>query len=134
MLRLIDRLYQYIEYQGLTAYSFEQQCELSNGYLGKQYRGKGSIGSSVILKIQDKHPYLNIQWLITGRGRMIRYAIDEPVEESAAMQVAEPAEEYEAIEEDPILQSLRTQIDLLKQIVDDKNSIIELLKKKSAKS
>ncbi len=85
-MRIIDRLYQYLHFHAMSAYSFEKICDLSNGYLGKQYRGKGTMGSAVLLKIQECFPDLNIHWLLTGKGRMIRHAMpyaseDEPVVE-----------------------------------------------------
>ena len=114
-MRIIDRLYQYLHFHAMSAYSFEKICDLSNGYLGKQYRGKGTMGSAVLLKIQECFPDLNIHWLLTGKGRMIRHAMpyaseDEPVVE--------------------MVQVLQEQIALLQKSLNDKNELIGLLKKK----
>lgn len=114
-MRIIDRLYQYLEYHALSAYALEHRCELSNGYLGKQFRGKGTMGSAVLLKIQEQLTDLNIHWLLTGKGKMIRqilpYTLDE--EPDAAMVLL-----------------LQEQIALLQQTLADKNELIHLLKKK----
>lgn len=112
-MRIIDRLYQYLQFHAISAYAFERSCDLSNGYLGKQYRGKGTMGSEVLLKIQECFPDLNIHWLLTGKGRMIRHVLpsdDEPVVE--------------------VVQVLQEQIALLQKSLADKNELIDLLKKK----
>lgn len=118
LMRLIDRLYQYINYLAISAYAFEHQCELSNGYLGKQFKGKGTIGSGVLNKIESYFPDLNIQWLVSGKGKMIRYGMELYAQEPIAGSV----DEY-------IIQSLQNQVAVLQQAIKDKNAIICLLKK-----
>lgn len=114
-MRIIDRLYQYLHFHALSAYAFERICDLSNGYLGKQYRGKGTMGSEVLLKIQACFPDLNIHWLLTGKGRMIRYSLPD------ATEVQE--------EGDPLL-LLYQKIAFLEKSLADKEELIGLLKKK----
>jgi hypothetical protein len=114
-MRIIDRLYQYLHFHALSAYAFERTCDLSNGYLGKQYRGKGTMGSEVLLKIQACFPDLNIHWLLTGKGRMIRHSLTDDL----AVQ-----------EEADLLQLLHQKIVLLEKSLADKNELIGLLKKK----
>lgn len=114
-MRIIDRLYQYLHFHALSAYAFERICNLSNGYLGKQFRGKGTMGSDVMLKIQACFPDLNIHWLLTGKGRMIRHALPDALELQEAG--------------DP-LQLLYQKITLLEKSLADKEELIVLLKKK----
>jgi len=114
-MRIIDRLYQYLHFHAMSAYSFEKNCDLSNGYLGKQYRGKGTMGSEVLLKIQACFPDLNIHWLLTGKGRMIRHALPDALESQ---------------EDADLLQVLQQKIALLEKSLADKNELIGLLKKK----
>jgi len=114
-MRIIDRLYQYLHFHAMSAYSFEKICDLSNGYLGKQYRGKGTMGSEVLLKIQECFPDLNIHWLLTGKGRMIRHALPDASEDAPHVEM---------------LQVLQEQIALLQKSLNDKNELIGLLKKK----
>ncbi len=125
-MRLIDRLYQYINYLAISAYAFEHHCELSNGYLGKQFKGKGNIGSAVLIKIEVHFPDLNIQWLVSGKGKMIRYGMELLNQSKMELYAQEPmagsADEY-------IIQSLQNQIAVLQQAIKDKNAIICLLKK-----
>ena len=71
-MRLTDRLLSYLELKNISVYAFERNCEVANGYLGKQVRGKGTLGSDILEKIADKYPDLNLVWLITGRGKMLQ--------------------------------------------------------------
>jgi len=114
-MRLLDRLYQYLEHQNISAYAFEHACDLSNGYLGKQKKGKGTMGSEVLLKIQACFPELNIHWLLTGKGRMLRQALPYVAEGDPEMEV---------------VQLLQERISLLEKSLKDKNELIHLLIKK----
>ncbi len=76
-MRLTDRLQRYLDHKGITVYSFERTCDVGNGYLGKQSKGKGSIGSDILEKIADNYPDLNLTWLITGRGKMLQKTVAE---------------------------------------------------------
>jgi len=69
----------------------------------------------VLLKIQACFPELNIHWLLTGKGRMLRQALPY---------VAEGDPEME------IVQLLQERIVLLEKSLKDKNELIHLLKKK----
>ena len=54
-MRIIDRLAQYLAYKKITAYAFERTCQVANGYLKKQLKGKGSIGSDILLRIYNNY-------------------------------------------------------------------------------
>ena len=71
-MRLTDRLLEYLAYKEITVYAFEKTCGVGNGYLGKQSKGKGSVGSDILEKIGDHYPDLNLGWLITGKGKMLQ--------------------------------------------------------------
>jgi hypothetical protein len=62
------RVLQYIEYKGVSRYKFYQETGFSNGFLDKE----GSIGADKCEKISYQYPDMNIEWLITGRGNMLR--------------------------------------------------------------
>jgi hypothetical protein len=126
-MRLMDRLYRYLECKSITAYAFEHVCGLSNGYLGKQFRGKGNIGSGVLEKIKLHFPDLNIQWLVTGQGTMTTnlYAIGD-IETSN--QLNENGIKYLPMQV-ALIHSLHQQIQQLEQTIADKDAIIYLLEK-----
>lgn len=115
--RLIDRLHRYLNYKGLSAYAFEKSCGLSNGYLGKQTKGKGTIGSDILEKIYCQYLDLSLIWLITGEGKMI--------EEHSKFELQEDAAQY--VTKDDLVKELNKRIQLLEEAVEDKKRIIELM-------
>lgn len=64
-----DRLKEVRDYAKMGQTNFEKHTGISVGYFNKV---KGSIGSDTIMKIVDKFPELNIDWLITGKGSMLK--------------------------------------------------------------
>jgi hypothetical protein len=68
---LTDRLANYLSYKGISAYLFEKTCDLGNGYLGKQYKSQGSVGSDILEKVALHYPDLDMNWLISGKGKML---------------------------------------------------------------
>lgn len=63
---------QFIAYAGLSARQFDLSIGASNGYTLRMKKNKASIGSDVIENIIKTYPQLNLVWLITGEGEMIR--------------------------------------------------------------
>jgi hypothetical protein len=64
-----ERLQSFVSYKGIGRNRFEKSVGISSGYLSSQSK---SIGSDIIEKIVAKYNDLNIEWLITGKGRMIK--------------------------------------------------------------
>ncbi len=66
----------YIEYKGITISEFCSKTKLSNGFL----TNNGAIGSDKIHNIIRVYPDINIHWLITGEGEMLKdnNIINEP--------------------------------------------------------
>lgn len=64
-----ERLLQFIEYLGFTKAEFERKCGLSNGSVSKM---GDNTRMSTIDAISNLYPELNIAWLRTGEGSMIK--------------------------------------------------------------
>lgn len=64
-----DRISEFIKYKKITIAEFERNVGLANGYVKKF---KGSIGSDKLNNIASYYPELNIDWLITGNGEMLK--------------------------------------------------------------
>lgn len=75
MKKIIDRLAKYIEIKGISYHAFDISISASNGYIGKQIKKKASIGGDVIETISCVYLDLNIDWLITGQGTMLRSTV-----------------------------------------------------------
>ena len=122
-MRLIDRIFQYLDHYRISPYQFERECGIANGYLKKQVRGKGTIGSEILEKISSKYKDLSLFWLITGKGKMLydgSYAT-EPTSSKLSEQQTDYASTNETI------RNLRDRIVILENALADKEKIIKLL-------
>lgn len=89
--KIIDRVFQYLENQGIPPTRFEKEIGLSNGYLALQRKRSADVGESVINKIID-NSLLSVEWLVTGRGEMYRRKSTHPA-------LAEPLNDYSLLGE-----------------------------------
>lgn len=62
---------------------FESYIGLSTGYISNMSKNSGGISSDVMLKLKDKFPDLNLDWLITGSGEMLKSATPTSVSASS---------------------------------------------------
>lgn len=65
---VIDRIFQILEYKGISKNRFYKDTGLSNGFLDKVK----DIGVSKIEYILNSYPEINIEWLMTGKGPMLK--------------------------------------------------------------
>jgi hypothetical protein len=63
-----ERLRKFVEYKGLGRNRFEELVGISLGYLSTK---SPSVGSEIIAKIVRVYHDLNIEWLVTGKGKMV---------------------------------------------------------------
>ena len=121
-MRIIDRLIKYLEHKKISAYSFERHCQVANGYLKKQQKGKGSIGSDILERINKNYPELNLLWLITGEEEM--FYPDIEARETKRLLLQEDKKYYT---KDEMIKFLQERVLLLESAVNDKEKIIALL-------
>nr|DAU16153.1 MAG TPA: hypothetical protein [Caudoviricetes sp.] len=97
-----DRLLEYIRYRGMVGYQFCKQAGLAVNFL--QWGAKG-ISSKSMHKIGQAFPDLNLQWVATGEGEMLKRDTDTI-----------PLSEHQAIikRKDEEISSLATQVEQLK--------------------
>lgn len=128
--KIVERLYEYMKQKELSAYAVERACGVSNGYLGKQLKGKGSIGSDILERIKENYPELSLIWLVTGKGPML---IDLTLTPDAQLDF-ELNEEQQAYftSKDVIIELLKTQIAQLQTTLADKDKLIALLEVKNS--
>lgn len=70
--KIIERLSQFIEYKHDNFNRLSQNIGVSNSYFSKMVRNNGSIGSELLSKIVIYYDDLDINWLITGEGSMLK--------------------------------------------------------------
>lgn len=74
---MIERLSQFIQYQELSIRAFELSINASDGMIRRAISNKTDIQSKWLTVIAENYPDLNIDWLITGKGEMIRGKLSE---------------------------------------------------------
>lgn len=72
MENISDRLKIYMDFKGLNAHTLTIDAGLSNGMIGKAIKTKTGLHSDSIEKILNTYPDLSPEWLLTGKGEMIR--------------------------------------------------------------
>ncbi len=122
-----ERFYQFMEYKHFRPRWVELECGLSNGYLGKQRKNKGSFGGGILLRIEKRFPELNITWLLSGEGKMLNATYDE-VKMKTINTVEEESVSYGLVMHEYV-PLLKQQISQLEAALVDKQKLIEILER-----
>lgn len=67
-----DRLRQVIDYYNITTNNFSQKIGVSEGAIRKVLLQNTTLRSDTLDKISQNFADINIDWLVTGRGEMLR--------------------------------------------------------------
>ena len=78
-----ERLIAFIDYKGITKNKFETLCGLGKRYVSNISR---SISPDVVKKISLTFPELNLGWVMTGEGEMLKKS-SEPAQETISIPV-----------------------------------------------
>lgn len=122
-----ERFYRFMTYQQVKPRRVEQLCGLSNGYLGKQRKNKGSFGGTVLHKIEKHFPQLNMTWLLSGEGNMMNTKYHE-VNSEELTSVEENSVTY-GVSNQEMIHLLRKQIHQLEAALVDKQKLIDIMEK-----
>ncbi|MCV6629086.1 MAG: hypothetical protein OIF50_04415 [Flavobacteriaceae bacterium] len=71
-MKTIDRIMIFIEHLNISVRQFDLSIGASNGYTLRMKKNNASVGSDVIENIAKKYPEVSIEWLVTGRGQMLK--------------------------------------------------------------
>lgn len=71
-MKAVERLHEYLRKNNIPPTRFEKEIGLSNGYLGVQLKRGSDLGETILNKIIDNCLEINPEWLLTGRGNMLR--------------------------------------------------------------
>lgn len=66
-----ERILEYVNSLGISVRSFESECGLLRGNISNMSK-TGAIGSDKLTKIHVNFPELNLEWLLTGEGSMLK--------------------------------------------------------------
>ena len=119
-----ERLKQFIDYLGISTRNFEQKISTSNGQIARFLTKGTTIQSDIMSKIFDVFPDLNPDWLLLGKGEMLR---------SEAQKTAPSSAEAEKIWKE-ILADKENKIEALIRENERLTIQLEHLKKKAASS
>ncbi len=117
-MKIIERVYKYIDFQEITVCNFERKTGISNGYLAKMKARNADIGEGILRKVLENCPEISVEWLVTGRGEMLR-----------AVQGQEPPPEPPQAAAPPDQGAL---VAALQQTIAAKDELIAELKKRCA--
>lgn len=73
-MKAIDRVFQYLDKKGIKHTRAEKNWGLSNGYLNTQKVRNADLGEGALNKIIDNSLDMSPEWLLTGKGEMLRGA------------------------------------------------------------
>lgn len=119
MIKTIDRLMQFIKHAGLSARQFDISIGASNGYTLRMSKNKASIGSDVIETILRTYPDLNVVWLLTGDGAMLKSQMDEEILDFENLPPGKQ-KEIERIIEEKIREKQREELkEILKEVTSE---------------
>lgn len=69
---IIERFIKYMDFKGLNDNRVTVDCGLSVGLIGKARKGASDLGRNTIEKILRVYTDLNRDWLLTGKGNMLK--------------------------------------------------------------
>ncbi len=69
-----DRLKKFIEFNKLPVSTFEKSIKVTNGYVNSISK---SIGIEKIELILELYPNLNLEWLFTGKSKMLKSELSD---------------------------------------------------------
>ncbi len=69
---IIERFIKYMDFKGLNDNRVTIDCGLSVGLIGKARKGASDLGRNTIEKILRVYTDLNRDWLLTGKGNMLK--------------------------------------------------------------
>lgn len=121
--KIITRLFIYLQHKGIPHTRFEKEIGLSNGYLNTQLKRNSDLGESVIRKIVDNCLDIDMIWLITGRGTMLKSS-----QSSTANQAASPTNNTLITEMKDRITELKDRIVELKDTIATKDELIAIIR------
>ena len=109
-----DRLLYFLKLQGIKRVDFTLKTGLSNSFLDK----KGGISSVNLEAISECFPILDLDWLVTGKGEMLRKTDPEDKSADNPLHIDIEAVKLLIAEKDRTIANLQEQLDKKDQQID----------------
>lgn len=72
MSRILSRIHQFVDSQGLSIREIERTIGVTNGVISGAIKNNREIGSEKIENILQAYPQLSAEWLLRGEGEMLK--------------------------------------------------------------
>lgn len=105
---MTERLLQLIDYLNISVREFERKIGVTEGVISKSLARKTGLKAETLQKIAEIFPQITLEWLLLGEGEMLRTQRDGQPECSGSA----------------------TEIELLKEVIHNKDVIIEEMREK----
>lgn len=109
-MKIIERVFEYIKYKGVTVADFERKNSLSNGYLRKMKQRNADIGETIMISILENCPEISLDWFVLGNGSMLK---TPTTSEPPCNPVVTPLEDGE---KGSMLDTINTQAHIIKDL------------------
>ena len=98
-----DRLQQFLSAENLTQSQFADSINVARASISHILAGRNKPGFEFIESVAKRYPSLNIEWFITGKGKMYKSASEAPAAQVSPAAASEmPAEDLFADRVEPI--------------------------------
>ncbi|MDR6764484.1 hypothetical protein J2Y38_004717 [Flavobacterium sp. 2755] len=124
----INRIKQYLDYKGVRVGAFEKVVGMSNGSFASQLKHNKTIGVDKLENILKKYTDIDIEWLLTGEGDMIKLNVLH--EKGEVYKKTEKLTEHEINYKD-LAEARKETIESLKKIIQHQDEQIAALKQSS---
>jgi hypothetical protein len=94
---MVKRLREFINKQGISVRSFEQKISASDGMIRRAITNNTDIQCKWIVNIADNYPQLNLEWLLTGKGQMLKEV--QPVKEEKGAETVPTQQIFELLKQ-----------------------------------
>lgn len=78
MEKFYNNINELIDNEGINITSLERKIGASQGVLSRAIRKNSTISIDWVIKILEKFPLYNANWLLTGKGNMLKEGADAP--------------------------------------------------------
>ena len=87
---MINRIRQLMEYSGLSSSQFADGIEVPRAILSHIMSGRNKPSLDVILKVAAKYTDVNLEWLMLGKGEMLKKLAPDAVPDKVAKSTETP--------------------------------------------
>jgi len=111
----LKRIKQYIDLKGIKVSVFEREIGMSNGSFASQLKNDKTIGVDKLEKILRVYTDINIAWLLTGKGNILK--VDVLNETQAPYNKTDSENPEETVNYKELAESRKETIDTLKKLI-----------------